>query len=82
MKLPLPLQGAMVLTALFLLLHLLGGRQYVGVLSGTREGGSGSLVFGLAYALSWFCTVLLVPPLLLTGLARLTLLREPAAPRR
>ncbi|MFY0571799.1 hypothetical protein ACN28E_49330 [Archangium lansingense] len=67
------IRSALVMTAVFLLLHLLGGRHYVGVLSGTLEGGRSGLVFGLFYALSWFSAVLLVPVLLLAGLAKAAL---------
>ena len=81
MKLPAMLHFAWVFTAGFVLLHLAGGRECVGVLSGTREGGMASLVLGLAYALSWFNTVLLVPPLVLAGLARLVLSRRTSRQR-
>lgn len=70
------IRAALVMTALFLLLHLCGGRHSVGLLSGTLEGGRASLVFGILYALSWFSTVLLVPVLLLTGLADVALRRR------
>ncbi|QSQ27737.1 hypothetical protein JY651_23780 [Pyxidicoccus parkwayensis] len=76
MRLPVMLHFAWVLTVGFLLLHLAGGRDCVGVLSGTREGGVASLALGLAYTLSWFSVVLLAPPLLLAGLARLALQRR------
>ena len=70
------IRAALALAALFLVLHLLDGRQYVGVLSGTRSGGPFALGFGLAYALSWFSAVLLAPILLLAGLADLSLRRS------
>jgi hypothetical protein len=70
------IRAALGMAAVFLLLHLLGGRQYVGVLSGTLEGGQSGLLFGLAYALSWFSAVLLVPVLLLAGLADVALRRR------
>ncbi|RKH18755.1 hypothetical protein D7Y13_27885 [Corallococcus praedator] len=54
--------------AVFLLLHLAGGRQYVGVLSGTVVGGAGGAGLGLLYALAWFGAVLAAPVLLLAGL--------------
>nr|BDT31188.1 hypothetical protein MFMH1_08570 [Myxococcus sp. MH1] len=73
---------ALVWVAVFLLLHLAGGRQYVGVLSGTRVGGAPELVFGLLYALAWFGAVLLAPILLLAGLADAALPRPPSAKRR
>lgn len=71
------IRAALVMTMLFLLLHLLGGRDSVGLLSGTMEGGSSGLVLGMAYALSWFSAVLLAPVLLLAGLADLALRRRP-----
>jgi hypothetical protein len=67
------IRAALMLTAVFLLLHLSGGRDSVGVLSGTLEGGQSGLVFGLAYALSWFSAVLLAPVLLLAGLGDVAL---------
>lgn len=69
------IRAALGMTAVFLLLHLFGGREYVGVLSGTLEGGQSGLLFGLAYALSWFSAVLLAPVLLLAGLAKAVLSR-------
>ncbi|WP_338871055.1 hypothetical protein [Myxococcus stipitatus] len=61
--------GALMLFAVFLVLHLLGGRQYVGILSGTMETDRMGFFFGVAYALSWFAAVLLAPILLLAGVA-------------
>ncbi|QRK09918.1 hypothetical protein JQX13_07390 [Archangium violaceum] len=55
--------------ALFLLLHLFGGRDAVGLLSGTLEGDNSRLVLGIAYTLSWFSAVLLAPVLLLAELS-------------
>ncbi|MBZ4417782.1 hypothetical protein [Myxococcus sp. RHSTA-1-4] len=63
------IRTALVMAAVFLVLNVLGGRQYAGMLSGTLEGGLPGLVFGVFYTLSWFATVLLVPILLLAGLA-------------
>lgn len=60
---------ALGIAAVFLSLHLGGGRQYVGVLSGTVVGGPWSMGFGLVYALAWFGAVLVAPVLLLAGLA-------------
>ncbi|WNG36220.1 hypothetical protein F0U61_23020 [Archangium violaceum] len=67
------IRAALAMTALLLLLHLLGGRHYVGMLSGTMEGGQSGLLFGILYTLSWFSTVLLAPVLLLTWLADVAL---------
>ncbi|PTL79742.1 hypothetical protein [Vitiosangium sp. GDMCC 1.1324] len=69
------IRTALGMTGVFLLLHLLGGRDCVGLLSGTMEGGNTRLAFGILYTLSWFSAVLLVPVLLLAGLADLALLR-------
>lgn len=69
------IRAALVMTALFLLLHLFGGREAVGLLSGTMEGDHSRLVLGITYALSWFSAVLLAPVLLLAGLAELALQR-------
>jgi hypothetical protein len=61
--------AALGILALFVLLHLVGGRGFVGVLSGTLVGGPGRMVLGLGYALAWFGAVLVAPVLLLAGLA-------------
>ncbi|WP_375754294.1 hypothetical protein [Corallococcus exercitus] len=61
--------AALGLGALFLLLHLGGGRQCVGVLSGTVVGGPWQMGLGVVYALAWFGAVLVAPVLLLAGLA-------------
>jgi hypothetical protein len=76
------LRTALVMAAVFGLLHLLGGRQHVGMLSGTLEGGLAGLIFGVLYTLSWFTTVLLVPVLLLAGLATAALHRVRLVKRR
>ncbi|WP_375742012.1 hypothetical protein NR800_21595 [Corallococcus interemptor] len=60
---------ALGLGALFLALHLGGGIESVGVLSGTVVGGPWRMGFGVLYALSWFGAVLAAPVLLLAGLA-------------
>lgn len=75
------LATALTLVAVFLLLHLLGGREYVGALSGAKEGGALGLVLGLLYALAWFGAVLLAPILLLAGLAGASLQRAPPTRR-
>lgn len=61
--------AALGIGALFLALHLGGGRESVGVLSGTVVGGPWSMGFGILYALSWFSAVLVAPVLLLAGMA-------------
>ncbi|RKH67459.1 hypothetical protein [Corallococcus aberystwythensis] len=61
--------AALGMGALFLALHLGGGRESVGLLSGTVVGGPWRMGIGVAYALSWFGTVLVAPALLLAGLA-------------
>ena len=76
------IRTALVMATVFLLLHLLGGRQYVGALSGTLEGGPPGMMFGVLYALSWFSTVLVAPVLLLAGLANVALSRVRLARRR
>lgn len=70
---------AVAMAAVFGVLHLLGGRESVGMLSGTLDGGPHSLVLGVLYTLSWFDAVLLVPILLLAGLARAVLGRTVGA---
>lgn len=52
----------------FALLHALGGRALVSVLSGTLPATELELCAGLAYAAAWFAVVLVVPVVAL-GLA-------------
>ncbi|MFP2897386.1 hypothetical protein [Corallococcus sp. 4LFB] len=61
--------AALGLCALFVCLHLGGGRESVGVLSGTVVGGPWRMGLGVGYALAWFGAVLVAPVLLLAGLA-------------
>lgn len=76
------IRTALVMATVFLVLHVLGGHHYSGMHSGTQEGGPPGLVFGVLYALSWFTTVLLVPVLLLAGLANVALSRVRLIRRR
>jgi hypothetical protein len=64
-----------ILFALFIGLHLAGGRECVGVLSGTLVGGPERIYLGLGYALAWFGAVLAAPVLLLAGVADVLLER-------
>ncbi|MGE6758227.1 hypothetical protein ACQKGO_09465 [Corallococcus interemptor] len=72
--------AALGLGALFLALHLGGGRGAVGVLSGTVVGGPWRMGFGVLYALAWFGAVLVAPVLLLAGLADAALQRRYTVP--
>ena len=63
---------AAILSAAYLLLHLAGGRHYVGFLSGTPVGGVGALALGCAYVVMHFGFVIVAPILTLAaGLAAL-----------
>ncbi|MBL8924393.1 MAG: hypothetical protein JNJ54_36430 [Myxococcaceae bacterium] len=62
------IRSAVVTTVFFAFLEVLGARQHVSVLSGTLSGGRPALFLGLLYALTFFTVVLVVPPLLVTGL--------------
>lgn len=62
------IRSAVVTAVFFAFLELLGARQHVSVLSGTLAGGKPALFLGLLYALTFFTVVLVVPPLLVTGL--------------
>lgn len=57
---------AALLVAAYLILHVAGGRAATSALSGSAHG-SGSLLFGVLYMLSYFGAVLLAPPLVLTA---------------
>jgi hypothetical protein len=54
----------LIITA-FAALSLLGGRAYVGTLSGTLPASADALVLGLAYAATYFATVFIAPVLAL-----------------
>ena len=78
------IRSALVTGCFFVLLHVGGCQRFVGALSGTLEGGRWGLFLGLLYALSWFTVVVLVPILLIAGLAHRAILRFAArakAPR-
>ncbi|GAK54131.1 hypothetical protein U14_05409 [Candidatus Moduliflexus flocculans] len=62
------LRGAAAIFGVFLVLSLLGFRQYVNVLSGTGAIEASHLFFGLAYLLSYIAAVILAPILLLAAL--------------
>ncbi|MBK7861109.1 MAG: hypothetical protein IPJ65_21365 [Archangiaceae bacterium] len=69
---------ALVVVAVFGVLHLGGARDQVAVLSG-HAATLGQLAAGLAYVGAWFALVLLVPPLVVANLCRPATAR--AAPR-
>lgn len=61
------IRSAVFATLFLAFLELLGARQHVSALSGTITS-SASLFLGLLYALTFFTVVVLVPPMLVTGL--------------
>ena len=73
------IRSAVVTFLFFVVLHVAGCARFVGVLSGTLDGGRWGLFLGLLYALSWFSVVVLVPILLLAGVADRVLRRAPTA---
>lgn len=62
------LRWAAAIFGVFLVLSLLGFRQYANVLSGTGAIEASHLFFGLAYLLSYAAAVILAPILLLAAL--------------
>lgn len=58
---------ALLMTAFFGFLHLLGARAFVSALSGTLVGGTPGLVLGLLYTLCFLVVALLVPPVLVVS---------------
>jgi len=62
------LRWAAAIFGVFLVVSLLGFRQYVNVLSGTGAIEASHLFFGLAYLLSYAAAVILAPILLLAAL--------------
>jgi hypothetical protein len=62
------IRAALMLVVGFVVLHLAGGREYVGILSGTLPGDELELVTGVAYALAWFGAVLAAPILGIAGI--------------
>lgn len=75
------LVAASVVLALALgLLHALGARDSVSILSGTMPaGGSESAALGVLYVLAWFGTVVASPPMVVAAalLTALRLARKP-----
>jgi hypothetical protein len=63
------IRSAVVTTLFLLLLEAAGARTHVSVLSGTIDGGRAALFLGLLYTLTFLTVALLVPPLLVAGLA-------------
>lgn len=59
---------AAVLVATHVVLDVAGGRTATVALSGSVHGG-GTLLLGVLYMLSYFATVLVAPPLVLTAAA-------------
>ncbi|NMO15007.1 hypothetical protein HPC49_37185 [Pyxidicoccus fallax] len=63
------LKTALVMVTVFLVLHIVGGIQFLGVFSKELESGTPGMIFGVLCTLSWVALVLMVPVLLLVGLA-------------
>lgn len=63
----LAVRTALVTIVFFALLEAFGARQFVSALSGTVTS-HGALFLGLLYAVTFFAVVVVVPPLLVTGL--------------
>lgn len=59
---------AAVLVVVHVALDLFGGRAATAALSGSVPGG-GALLFGVFYMLSYFASLLVAPPLVLTAAA-------------
>ena len=70
------IRGGVVTFLFFAALHVAGCARYVSVLSGTLEGGRWGLFLGLLYALSWFAVVVIVPVLLIAGVAERVVARR------
>lgn len=65
------LRIAIVLTVVFVVLHLLGLRSQVAILSGTLPENEFDIFSGLFYILSWFCFVLVAPILAISSLLQI-----------
>ncbi len=63
------LRSALVLLIVFFTLSLAGARAEVGILSGTMPSTWSATLLGLGYALTYFVTLFLAPPLFVAGLA-------------
>ncbi len=59
---------AILLTFLFGCVHLLGFREYTGILSGTISISKVHQAFGMIYIILYFCFVFIVPILLIAKL--------------
>jgi hypothetical protein len=59
---------AALISIVYGLLHLAGGRHYAGFLSGTPVGGMGAIAFGCSYVVMHFAFVILAPILAISSL--------------
>lgn len=50
-----------IIVGAFVVLHLLGGREAMGFLSGSQPVGEGVPLLGAGYFVAWFALVLVVP---------------------
>lgn len=64
------IRAALAMVAAALLLQLVGARDAVSVLSGTRPGSGWHALLGLAYAMAYFSAVVLAPILGSAGVIR------------
>lgn len=71
------LLGALIAVMVLLVVHVLGMREDVSVLSGTASaGGSASALPGVAYVLAWFAALIVAPILALGALFDLLIERR------
>ena len=62
---------AALLSVLFIVAHLLGFREYTGILSGTAAFGAACQFMGALYIILYLCFTGIVPVLVIAGLLRI-----------
>jgi hypothetical protein len=62
---------AVLLSLLFSMIHVLGFREYTGVISGTADSGAVVQFMGALYILLYLCFAAIVPVLVIAGFLRI-----------
>jgi len=69
-RLPVFVTPAIGLVAVLVLLHLIGARENVSILSGTAPPSDFAAVTGLFYVAAWLCAVVVAPTLVIAPVIR------------
>ena len=65
------LRSALVISSLFILIHLCGGQPHVSALAGVHVGSSGQALIGFLYVCTYLLAISLVPILLIAAVIML-----------